>query len=189
LVSGHIKRSPAAADRHPDLAPIRFVHSDFASGHADVIRRDFRDSPRAGAVALARSGLTVELTESARRFVVLQFWRNLGPPRMDCPIAFCDARSVAVEDGRAFVVSDYAGGGGWFEALAVRPPADGSQHRWYTFPELTRDEVVAFRTYDTDLVAAGETFFTPHSAFRDPAVPIGRPARTSIELRAICVFD
>ena len=50
------------------------------------------------------------------------------------------------------------------------------------------DEVVAFRTYDTDLVAAGATYFTPHSAFRDPDVEVGNPARFSIELRVLCVF-
>jgi hypothetical protein len=48
--------------------------------------------------------------------------------------------------------------------------------------------VVAFRTYDTELVERGETWFTPHSAFRDPDVGIGRPARSSIELRAICLY-
>jgi hypothetical protein len=50
------------------------------------------------------------------------------------------------------------------------------------------DDVVAFRTYDTDLVANGETYFTPHSAFRDPDVALGEPARSSIELRATCLF-
>jgi hypothetical protein len=47
---------------------------------------------------------------------------------------------------------------------------------------------VAFRTYDTDLVASGGTYFTPHAAFRDPAVPAGSPARSSIELRAVCLY-
>lgn len=51
-----------------------------------------------------------------------------------------------------------------------------------------RREVVAFRTYDTDLVRTGGTYFTPHSAFRDPGVEIGRPARSSIELRASCLW-
>ena len=62
------------------------------------------------------------------------------------------------------------------------------RHRWYAFPELDRDETVAFRTYDTELVASGATFFTPHSAFRDPTVALGEPARSSIELRAVCLF-
>ena len=89
-----------------------------------------------------------------------------------------------------FVVRDYAGAGGPdFEALAIVAPADHDRHRWYAFPELTCDEVVAFRTYDTDLVASGGTNFTPHAAFRDPTVPPGSPARSSIELRPVCLYD
>ena len=38
MVSSHIKRNPERASRHPDLGPIRFVHSDFASGHLDLVR-------------------------------------------------------------------------------------------------------------------------------------------------------
>jgi hypothetical protein len=48
--------------------------------------------------------------------------------------------------------------------------------------------VVVFRTFDSDRAARGETFWTPHSAFSDPAVQIGKPSRRSIELRATCVF-
>jgi len=87
-----------------------------------------------------------------------------------------------------FSYSNYAGSGFDFDALGVSPPARPGRHRWYAFPELGPEETVAFRTYDTDLVARGETYFTPHSAFRDPEVPIGRPARTSVELRATCLW-
>jgi hypothetical protein len=73
--------------------------------------------------------------------------------------------------------------------LAILAPEGPDRHRWYSFPELCRDEVVAFRTYDTELVASRATYFTPHSAFRDPTVPLGSPARSSIELRAVCLFD
>ena len=77
---------------------------------------------------------------------------------------------------------DYAGSGVDFEALAIIEPGAASGQRWYAFPELRPDEVVAFRTYDSDLVADASTYFTPHSAFRDAEVEIGRPARQSIEL-------
>ena len=148
-----------------------------------------RAAPDATVPALTRNGLTAATFEEARRIVVLQFWRNLGPARMDLPIAFCDARTVTLGDARAFVVRDYAGAGGPdFEALAILAPADPGRHRWYAYPDLGRDDVIAFRTYDTDLVTSGRTYFTPHSAFRDPAVPLGAPARSSIELRAVCLF-
>jgi hypothetical protein len=190
VVSAHIKRSPEQASRHADLAPIRFVHSDFAAGYDTLIRRSIREAPRGTATAaLDRHGLTAATYDDSKRIVVLQFWRNLGPRRMDLPIAFCDARTVRPADARPFVVQDYAGAGGpTFEALAIIAPEEPDRHRWYAFPELGRDETVAFRTYDTDLVESGATYFTPHSAFRDPTVALGAPARSSIELRAVCLF-
>lgn len=188
LVSSHIKRNPDEARRHAQLSPITFVHSDFAAGYDAVLRGTYRDATDGAARALARNGIRGDVVEHAPRIVILQFWRNLGPAKMDFPLGFCDARTVSPDDGRAFRVTNYAGSGATFDALGVAAPDDAAAHQWYAFPDLTRDEAVAFRTYDTDLVAAGKTWFTPHSAFRDPDVPVGRPARSSIELRATCLF-
>ena len=122
--------------------------------------------------------------------MILQFWRNIGESKMDFPLAFCDARTVAPADGRPIPVTDYAGSGVDFEALALLAPTDAAPYRWFAFPELRHDEAVAFRTYDTELVERGETWFTPHSAFRDPDVEVGQPARNSIELqRSVCTAD
>jgi len=190
LVSNHIKRGPEQARQHDDLAPIAFVHSDFAAGYDDLVRRSYDQPERDGAMrALERNGLTAADVAAASRLVILQFWRNLGAAKMDFPLGFCDARTVTPSDTRPIPVTDYAGSGVDFEALAVLGPIEASPYRWYAFPELQHDEVVAFRTYDTDLVECGATWFTPHSAFRDPDVEIGRPARSSIELRAICLYE
>lgn len=190
LVSNHIKRGPEHARRHEDLAPISFVHSDFAIGYDQLVRQSFAQPERDGAVrTLERNGVTADDVARATRVVILQFWRNIGPAKMDFPLAFCDARTVTPDDSRAIAVSDYAGSGVDFEALAVLCPVEPDPYRWYAFAELRPDETVAFRTYDTDLVARGETWFTPHSAFRDPDVEINKPARSSIELRAICLYE
>jgi hypothetical protein len=171
VVSGHIKRGPEQAAQHKDLGPISFVHSDFADSYRHNVEEA---TPRAS---------------GAERLVILQFWRNLGPAKMDLPLAFCDARTVPRDETQPIPVSNYAGGGGHFEALAVvARPGAVTRHRWYTSPELERDEVVAFRTYDSDRVEDGRPYWTPHSAFRDPDVELGRPSRTSIELRASCLF-
>ncbi len=189
LVSNHIKRGPEHAKLHEDLAPIAFVHSDFAAGYDQLVRRSYVLPEREGTQrALERNGLTGADVVDASRLVILQFWRNIGETKMDFPLGFCDSRTVTPADGRPIPVNDYAGSGVDFEAIAVLAPTEASPYRWYGFPELQRDEVIAFRTYDTDLVERGETWFTPHSAFRDPAVEIGRPARNSIELRAICLY-
>lgn len=190
LVSNHIKRGPEHAKVHQDLAPIAFVHSDFAIGYDDLVRRSFDQPDRIGVTrALARNGITAADVAAASRLVILQFWRNTGAAKMDFPLAWCDARTVTPDDARPIPVSDYAGSGVDFEAIAVLGPIEPSPYRWYAFPEMQPDEVVAFRTYDTELVERGQTWFTPHSAFRDPDIEVGHPARSSIELRAICLYE
>ncbi|HUS42775.1 MAG TPA: CmcJ/NvfI family oxidoreductase [Ilumatobacteraceae bacterium] len=189
LVSNHIKRGPEHAKLHEDLAPIAFVHSDFAAGYDTLVRRSYVEPEREGTLrALERNGVTGADVVDASRLVILQFWRNIGEPKMDFPLAFCDARTVVPADGHPIPVKDYAGSGIDFEALALLAPTEVSPYRWFAFPELLDDEVVAFRTYDTELVDNGDTWFTPHSAFRDQDVEVGHPARHSIELRAICLY-
>lgn len=190
LVSDHVKRTADDTRRPREQLPVRLVHSDFADNYADVVRTSYRDVRGRGAATLARNGLTSHEIEGAERVVMLQLWRNLGEPKMDLPVAFCDNRTVTKAETIPFHYTGYVAGGRSFDALAVVAPPDGTTppHRWYVFPELRADEVVAFRTYDTDLVPTGATYFTPHSAFRDPDVEPGRPPRFSIELRVMCLF-
>ena len=190
LVSSHIKRGPDQAARHEDLAPISFVHSDFAPGYDELIKRAYSDGGGTGSRAvLERNGLTAADVQRARRMVILQFWRNIGPAKMDFPIAFCDARSISFDDGRAFLVS------------TTTPAVASTSRRWRSWrraspprstgtrsPSCDRTRWSRSATYDSDLVREATTYFTPHSAFRDAEVEIGRPARQSIELRANCLF-
>ena len=186
LVSSHIKRNPEEAKKHADLSPIQFVHSDFADSYGDLLRKMYADGDRAAAAQ--REGLSPQEIAGAGRLMILQFWRNIGPTKMDLPLAFCDARTVPRDDIRPIPVKNYAGSGFDFEALGIVAPEKPDDHRWYVFPEMQVDEVVAFRTYDSDMVANGEAYWTPHGAIRDPEVEPGKPARSSIELRATCVF-
>jgi hypothetical protein len=188
LVFGHIKRNPVKAAEHGDLAPITLVHSDFADSYGNVIRGRYTSPTPEAARSLEEAGLTARDVEQARRTLILQFWRNVGPAKMDLPLAFCDARTVPRSQIRAFPVTNYAGGGIDFDALGVVAPRRPSDHAWYWFDRMQPDEVVAFRTYDTDRIGTDEPYWTPHSAFRDPAVELGRPSRSSIELRATCLW-
>lgn len=188
LVADHVKRSAEQDRRDREQTPVRLVHSDFAADYGDVARHAYRDVRGRGAATLARNGVSAGDVERARRIIMLQLWRNIGAPKMDLPVAFCDSRTVTPEETRPFHYAGYVAGGRSFDALAVVAPSSADAHAWYTFPELTADEVVAFRTYDTRLVERHETWFTPHSAFRDPDVPAGSPARVSIELRVMCLF-
>ncbi len=134
---------------------------------------------------LTSIGATAEDVKQCRRLMIIQFWRNLGEAKMDLPLAFCDARTVGNSDLRPFPVLDYAGGGFDFETLGI---AEHERHKWYVFPEMSRDEVVVFRTFDSAMLDSQLPYWTPHSAFNDPEVKPNEPARCSIELRATCIF-
>ena len=187
LVVGHIKRDPVEAEKHADYGPIHFVHSDFAKSYGDLIRERYRNDAEEVGEALAQAGISGEQAANARRILILQFWRNLGPEMMDEPIAFCDCDSVPESDVIALPVEDYGGSGFNFETLGIFAPKE-NQHRWSTFPGMNRDEVVTFRTFDSDMIEEKSPFWTPHSAFVDPNVGVDAPKRASIELRASCFW-
>lgn len=188
LVSSHIIRSPQQAALHPDLAPISSVHSDFAASYGDLVRSQYQSSDQQVIARLLQAGITADDVSSAKRLLILQFWRNLGPEKMDLPLAFCDARTVSQADIQPSLVENYAGASFDFETLSIAPPQVVDQHEWYGFPHMNRDEVVAFRTYDSDCLGTERPYWTPHSAFADPQVALGQPSRMSIELRATCLF-
>lgn len=187
LVADHVKRSAAEAKREREQNPVRLVHSDFADDYGEIVRKNYRNVRGRGAAALARAGLTADDVASARRIVMLQLWRNLGAPKMDLPLAWCDCRTVDRNEAVPFRYTGYVAGADPFDAIAIATPDDPERHGWYAFPGLSTDEVVAFRTYDTEMVAAGGSYFTPHSAFRDPTVGPDAPLRFSIELRIVCL--
>ena len=186
LLAEHISRNPEAAKVHQDYAPIEYVHSDFTESYGDLVRGLYDRSEPGAAEALQRAGLDGSEIDAAPRLLILQFWRNIGPSVMDLPIAFCDSQSVPAEDVFAIHVPNYANAGQPFDTFGERP-AGGGDHRWYTFPEMRANEVVAFRTYDSACVNGQQPFWTPHSAFADP-LHDNAPARYSIEVRATCVY-
>jgi hypothetical protein len=182
-------RNPTAADATPDYAPITFVHSDYSEAFGAMILD--REHPYHVFLdpLLEQYGVSRDELERASRTMMLQLWRNTGPVDADYPLAFCDPRDVEVERLARFVVPNYGGQHLEFETFGFAPPRAGHADRWFTFPQLQPNEVVAFRTYDSDAVAEGRPFWTPHSAFRDPHVPDG-PAhrRASVEMRALCLW-
>ncbi len=181
-----LQRNPEAARERPDYAPIEFAHSDYTEDYGAMIANAEHPYHRVLAPSMTRAGVTSEDMKGLRRVLTLQLWRNTGPALMDHPIAFCDARTVPRAQLTPLRVESYGGVETQFDAFALLKSLGGSTNRWYTFPQMSVDEVVVFRAFDSDLVAAAEPFWTPHTAFRDPHSD-GVPRR-SIEMRAICLF-
>ena len=148
--------------------PARFAHVDVSDATATLFSA--RSCPD-GQPAL-------------RRTAHYNVWRALSPPPQDVPLALCDARSVAdVDLLPADAIFDRDGVDVWsFEGLVV---AHSPGHRWHWFRDLGRDEVIMFKTNDSDPAHAHAV---PHVAFDDPDCPADAPPRASIEMRAIAYW-
>jgi len=148
--------------------PARFVHIDIS----DTTAREFsNNSAPPGGQCIQRSAH-------------YNVWRVLTPPPQDVPLAVCDSRSVDPGDlVAADAIFDVKDAPEWsFEGLVIKyNPA----HRWSYFSNMTPDEVLVFKTNDTDPGAPGKV---PHSAFDDPGCPADVPPRVSIEMRAIAYW-
>lgn len=147
--------------------PARFAHVDISDHTAAVFAH--RAAPEGRKLA---------------RFVHFNVWRAISAPPQDVPLAVCDARSISRDDLiLADAVFDTPGKPEWsFEGVVV---AHDCAHRWHWFPDMTRDEVLVFKTHDSDPERA---HCVPHVAFNNPFAPPQALPRASIEMRAIALW-
>ena len=111
------------------------------------------------------------------RVQIVNLWRPIAGPVRDMPLAVCDAASTAPGD---LVASDLIYPDRRGETYQVRfNPA----HRWYWLPEMTTEEALLLKVYDS--AREGPARFSPHTAFADPGAPPDAPPRQSIEIRAL----
>jgi hypothetical protein len=169
------KTQPPATDAHVDFTPTR------AARYAE---RVFRQTMRQ----------TVPDGPLFKRFIASSCWRAFSDPPQDWPLAVCDSRSVAPEEGTPNVMvvvdklPDREAMYGPLEGEDAMPAASvfhfNPNHRWWYFPDMTRDELLLVKFYDSDHSRAWRT---PHTAFRDPTYPNAR-TRSSIEFRSFAFF-
>jgi hypothetical protein len=111
------------------------------------------------------------------RVQVINLWRPIRGPLRDAPLAMCDGQTVTPDD---LVASDLIYPNRRGETYSVRYSPN---HRWFYFPEMTSDEALLLKCYDS--ATDGRTRFGPHTAFVDPTTPADAPPRESIELRTL----
>ena len=140
------------------------------------------------APCLEAAGITYKELNAAKRLLMLQFWRNTGPVNPDFPLAIADARSVSHHGLARRTVNEYAGETLAFETFLLTPPNPKQPYQWYTFPNMTQEEVLIFRTYDSRQEEKGLPYWTPHSAFANPDPASAEQFRTSVEMRVLCLF-
>jgi hypothetical protein len=130
-----------------------------------------------------------------RRFIAFSLWRALSPPPQDMPVALCEGRSVRDDEGTHNTkvdVDEIPTGDALFAPIAGEENMSAAtifhhspEHRWWYFPDMTPDEVIFIKFYDSDHRTAWRC---PHTAFRDTSRPDAHERR-SIEFRAIAYFS
>ncbi len=147
--------------------PARFIHVDVNNATAAAFAE--RSAPDG---------------KSVRRFAHYNIWRVITPPPQDVPLCVCDARSVSAKDLiEADAVFDEPDKPDWsFTGLVI---GHNPAHKWYWFPDMTRDEALVFKTNDS---LATEPHCVPHSAFDNADCATGVAPRGSIEMRAIAYW-
>jgi hypothetical protein len=168
VIFDHTLRSGNETEREEKLIrePVMSAHNDYTEWSGPNRVREFLSDE---AEALL-----------AHRFAIIQVWRAINQPIQANPLALADAQSVAIDD---LVVAErrYPHRVGQTYRLKFN-----SDHRWYYFPEMRRDEALVFKVYDSE--KDGRARFTPHTSFDDPSSPPNAPARQSIEVRAFAFF-
>ncbi len=115
-----------------------------------------------------------------RRFGIIQTWRTTAARVESEPLALCDGRSIP-EVG--FVRNERRYRDRTAETYHI---THNAAHRWYYFPEMTRNEAIVFKVFDSDPSAG--TRFTAHTGFDDPTTKPGAAPRESIEMRALVFY-
>ena len=152
---------------------------DRGGGHIGGVHMDYTDNTTWDRY-LALHG---ERAPDATRTLVLNFWRPLSLTADEHPLAVCDARTVRLEDLQEAIIYGYgAENYSWHDiGIETFSVAASNRHRWYYFPNMTPEEVLIIKSFDSKGVI-GRT--CPHASFPNPtpnAVP-----RRSIELRVLC---
>lgn len=178
----------AGGIRHPAF----FCHGDFSDGLKDQLC----DMYSAGSPSIAsyqERGLGLDEDEfRAGRLAILNFWRpTTQEPVKRNPLAVCDATTMCAEDMLVFVNRVKLGTLGKHHRMPVpilnTVVRSRRGHKWFYFPEMTRDEVLVFKTFDSSDVQPRNGVGV-HSSFEDPATPSDAPSRKSIEARVVCFW-
>ncbi|MBV9014957.1 MAG: methyltransferase [Alphaproteobacteria bacterium] len=166
-VFDHIVRNAARmAKGSPIKGYAGRVHNDYTAWSAPQRVRDLMGNE---AEALLK-----------HRYAEINVWRPIRGPLLRSPLALC-ATTLSEENlvGSELRYPDRTG-----ETYVV---TYNPGQRWYYFPEMTSDEVVLIRCFDS--AREGAARFSAHGAFDDPSTPPDAPPRESIEVRTLVFFD
>lgn len=177
LLGGGKKRyGESATDKLAPLSnakPARYPHADNTDASADELAR-----------VMDMFIPEIQLDQHAR-YAMYNVWRAITPPPQDFPLAVCDAQSFTTADEVTVTAITEERNSGEIVHDTVGY-VHNAAHRWYYFPDMSIDEVIVFKSGDSDPTKAVRV---AHTAFTDPTCPPGVPTRASVEMRALALFD
>ena len=118
---------------------------------------------------------------SKTRFQIINIWRPLVDPVENYPLALCDKRSISAVD---LIDAERRAPNHIGEiSLATYNPS----HRWFYFENMRPDEVLLFKTFDSN--CQGKNICSIHTAIDLPDAPANAQPRESIESRAFVFYQ
>jgi hypothetical protein len=170
--------------------PVLTAHNDFAESYGEGIIRTVASG---GMPHTQTFGITEAIIEAgisaaelrASRLMVINTWRSVGPePLRRFPLALADRRTINHACLQANLIGKAPCGEprGGIDVYSARFEPG---HQWYYYPEMTRDEVLLWKGYDS-----AEQPLQPnlHTSFDDPSTPADAAERISVEVRVLCLL-
>jgi hypothetical protein len=120
------------------------------------------------------------------RFQIYQTWRCLSPAPQDNTLVLCDATTIKPEGCLTFdacLRQPYDGPGNQFESQLCHYDPD---QRWYYFPNLTPDELIIFKAFDSNRDLDAQPL---HNSADIPGLPEDAAPRISVEARFFAFFE
>ncbi len=129
-----------------------------------------------------------QVVPDERHFECINLWRSANGESVEMrPLVLCDMRSVEVDD---IVFGDGMNTGNikQYTKLVDQRIIHGPHQRWYYYPNMTCDEMLMFRQYDTrqELLNMRTTF---HTSVEDPTTAPDAPMRYTIEVRMQAIYE
>ena len=188
-------KSLTGADDVTVVSPpvLRKVQAEVGSTHQPRAADVHTDWSPANAEETARRHAENRKDAAYSRCIFVNVWRALSPPPQDWPLAVIDARTVGADEGSTYpmVIVDKIP-----ETLPMVPQPShfieganfhhNPDHRWCYFRDMTIDEVLVFKLYDSDRHRGIQSWRCPHTAFLNAVE--GSVPRESVEVRTICYF-
>lgn len=123
----------------------------------------------------------VEMLKNASRYQLLNVWRPLKPIQRD-PLTFMDWKSATNSDYHD-ISREKSFGADMKIFVTIVGPGDGG-HRWHYWSDMTPNEVIIFKQYDTKQDIAWRC---AHTSVEIPGTE-DLPPRESVEVRALICY-